>query len=125
MRTPRFLWLTRINRFNSFCYSLIALSSLLLTQLTYAQPTGFIDEVYVSGFAQAVGATFDENSRMYVWEKGGKVWIVENGVKSSQPLIDLSEEVGNWRDFGLLGFALDPNFLTNGYIYLLYIFFGL
>ena len=29
--------------------------------------------------------------------------------------------MGGWRDFGLLGFALDPNFLTNGYIYLLYV----
>lgn len=86
-----------------------------------AQPAGFVDEVFASGFAQAVGLTFDENGRMYVWEKGGKVWIVENGVKSATPLIDLSEEVGNWRDFGMLGFALDPNFLTNGHIYLLYI----
>ena len=58
---------------------------------------------------------------MYVWEKGGKVWIVENGVRLPNPLIDISEEVGNWRDFGLLGFALDPNFLSNGRIYLLYI----
>lgn len=86
-----------------------------------AQPPGFIDEVYLSGFSQAVGLTFDENSRMYVWEKGGKIWIVENGVKASQPLLDISEEVGNWRDFGMLGLALDPNFLTNGYIYVLYI----
>src|SRR6185503_961577 len=31
-----------------------------------------------------------------------------------------SPEVGNWRDHGLLGFTLDPNFLSNGYIYLLY-----
>lgn len=101
--------------------SFIALACFSLFTSAYAQPAGFIDEVYISGFAQAVGATFDENSRMYVWEKGGKVWIVENGVKSAQPLLDISEEVGNWRDFGLLGFVLDPNFLTNGHMYLLYI----
>ena len=69
----------------------------------------------------AVGMTFDANGRMYVWERNGKVWIVTNGVKSSQPLIDISDEVGGWRDFGLLGFALDPDFLTNGYIYLCYV----
>ena len=86
-----------------------------------AQPAGFIDQSYATGFAQAVGITFDEDGRMFVSEKGGKVWIVENGVKSTNPLIDISEEVGNWRDFGLLGFALDPDFLVNGYIYLLYI----
>ncbi len=47
--------------------------------------------------------------------------MVENGVRWPTPLIDLSEEVGDWRDYGLLGFALDPNFYVNGYIYLLYV----
>ena len=55
---------------------------------------------------------------MFVWEKAGKVWVVENGIKSL--LIDISPEVGNWNDFGLLGFALHPDFEINGYFYLLY-----
>ncbi|MEO7080077.1 MAG: PQQ-dependent sugar dehydrogenase, partial [Flavobacteriales bacterium] len=76
--------------------------------------------VVVSGFSEPVGFTFDANGRMYVWEKKGKVWIVENGVRLTNPLIDISEEVGNWRDHGCLGFTLDPNFLSNGFIYLLY-----
>ena len=115
MRYPYFFlsMVCRISSFFAFVLTFITLS--------FAQPSGFLDEVYTSGFAQAVGLTFDTNGRMYVWEKGGKVWIVENGIKSSSPLIDLSEEVGNWRDFGMLGFALDPDFFTNGYIYLLYI----
>lgn len=71
-------------------------------------------------FNQPVGVTWDANGRQYVWEKGGKVWIIENGVRLAQPLIDISEEVGNWRDHGCLGFALDPNFLSNGRIYLMY-----
>lgn len=71
-------------------------------------------------FNQPVGVVWDANGRQYVWEKGGKVWIVENGVRLAQPLIDIGEEVGNWRDHGMLGFALDPNFLTNGRIYMLY-----
>ena len=35
-------------------------------------------------------------------------------------MLDIREEVGGWRDFGLLGFCLHPNFLSNGYVYLLY-----
>lgn len=85
------------------------------------QPAGFTDQVYVDGWNKVVGFTWDTNGRMYAWETGGKVWIVENGVKQPTPLLDISEEVGGWRDFGLLGFALDPNFLSNGYIYLLYV----
>jgi PKD repeat protein len=45
--------------------------------------------------------------------------VVENGQR--QLLLDISEEVGAWHDHGLLGFALHPQFDTNGYIYLLYL----
>ncbi|WP_345160612.1 PQQ-dependent sugar dehydrogenase [Pontibacter saemangeumensis] len=70
----------------------------------------------------AVGLTFSEDGQnMFVWEKGGKVWVVKNGEKAPQPLIDLTNEVGDWGDHGLLGFALDPAFANNGYIYLLYV----
>lgn len=85
-----------------------------------AQPPGFVDRVYASGFNQAIGLTFDELGRMYVWERGGRVFIVEDGLKTSTPLLDLSDEVGGWRDFGLLSVVLDPDFLSNGHIYLLY-----
>lgn len=87
----------------------------------FAQPSGFSDQSYVGALNLALGVTFDDNGTMYMWEKEGKVWIVNGGVKSATPLIDISEEVGNWRDYGLLGVALDPSFLTNGYIYLLYV----
>lgn len=84
-------------------------------------PSGFSDALVLGGFEEPVGFTFDANGRMYVWEKKGKVWIVENGVRRATPLIDISEEVGNWRDHGCLGFVLDPQFLTNGRIYLMYV----
>ncbi|MEZ4963315.1 MAG: PQQ-dependent sugar dehydrogenase [Saprospiraceae bacterium] len=86
-----------------------------------SQPTGFSDNLYLGGWDEAAGFTWDANGRMYVWERKGKVWVVENGVKQNSPLLNISDEVGGWRDFGLLGFALDPNFLSNGYIYLLYV----
>ncbi|MBK9014114.1 MAG: PQQ-dependent sugar dehydrogenase [Saprospiraceae bacterium] len=86
-----------------------------------AQPAGFSDNIYLNGFDQVAGFTWDNNGRMYVWETVGKVWVVVNGVKQSPALLDISAEVGAWRDFGLLGFALDPNFLSNGYIYLFYV----
>lgn len=84
-------------------------------------PNGFVDDLVSEDWNIPVGLTFDANGRMYVWEKGGKVFIVENGQKQQKPLIDLSEEVLNFNDHGLNGFALDPKFLSNGYIYLLYV----
>jgi hypothetical protein len=95
---------------------------LLLSEFTFGQlPSGFNDQLFLGGWNQVTGFTFDANGRMFVWEKAGKVWIVENGVKKSQPFIDISQEVGDWRDFGLVGFALDPNFISNGNVYLFYV----
>src|SRR6185503_8073373 len=89
-------------------------------------PAGFTEETVPGPWTEVVGLTFESEEqtpggRMYVWERGGQVWIIENGIKQSTPLIDLHEEVGGWRDFGLLGFALHPNFRQNGYLYLSYV----
>lgn len=94
---------------------------LVWSGIAHAIPSGFVEEPIASGWNAVVGVTFDATGRMFAWEKGGKVWIVHDGVKHATPLIDIGEEVGDWRDYGLLGFALDPNFLSNGYIYLLYV----
>ncbi|WP_457068143.1 InlB B-repeat-containing protein [Hymenobacter sp. UYAg731] len=83
-------------------------------------PTGFTSTVVSSGWNEAVGFAFNSTgSKMFVWERPGKVWVVVNGQR--QQLIDITEEVGAWADHGLLGFALDPSFNTNGYMYLMYV----
>lgn len=100
-------------------YYLILLLFLFFQQ-GFAQPTGFVDEQISSEWGVPVGLTFDKQGRMYVWEKAGKVFMVENGIKNPVPIIDISEEVLDFNDHGLNGLALDPDFLNNGYIYLLY-----
>ncbi|MBM3845128.1 MAG: PQQ-dependent sugar dehydrogenase, partial [Verrucomicrobia bacterium] len=105
---------------------------LLLLLLIFARehraaslPPGFSEEALEGPWTEPVGLTFESeqkssNGRAYIWERTGKVWIFENGAKQSPPLIDISEEVGGWRDHGLLGFALHPRFRDNGYIFLAY-----
>jgi Glucose / Sorbosone dehydrogenase len=78
-------------------------------------PAGFSDATVGGGWNEAVGITFASDGRMFVWERAGRIWIVENGVKTSTSFLDISPEVGGWRDFGLLGFCLHPDFYTNGY----------
>ena len=84
-------------------------------------PSDFTDQKVSTGWELPMGLTFDNQHRMLVWEKAGHVHIVDtNGIKLPNPLIDISEEVGNFHDLGLLGFALDPDYANNGYFYLLY-----
>lgn len=84
-----------------------------------ANQSGFSTTVISTGWNQPVGLTFNKaGDKMFVWEKEGKVWVMDSS--SKKLLIDISPEVGDWRDLGLLGFALDPGFDKNGYFYLLY-----
>ncbi len=84
-------------------------------------PENFSDQILDLDIEMAMGIEFDESGRMFIWEKAGRVHIVDtNGIQLPMPILDIHEEVGNWRDHGLLGFALDPNFFNNGHFYLLY-----
>ena len=84
-------------------------------------PPGFVEQTIGGTWNEAVGLTFAADGKMFVWERGGRVWLVEDGVRHETPVIDISEEVGAWQDYGMLGVALHPNFLNNGYIYLFYV----
>ncbi len=109
------------NRLLPTAFTVVFLFLFSIPNNLFAQPAGFTDQLYMGGWNELAGFTWDASGRMFVYERDGRVWIVDNGVKSTNPLIDISDEVGGWRDFGLLGFALDPNFLSNGYFYLLYV----
>ncbi|MEM6316387.1 MAG: PQQ-dependent sugar dehydrogenase [Bacteroidota bacterium] len=82
----------------------------------------FYDQQVLRGdILHPVGLAFDDNGTGYVWLKRGVVKIMDtSGVLLDEPLIDISEEVMGSGDHGLIGFALDPQFLVNGYFYLLY-----
>ena len=68
----------------------------------------------------AAGVAFANDGRMFVWERSGRVWLPTDSPTQSKPLIDLSNEVSTIGSLGLTGFALDPQFAQNGYLYLLY-----
>jgi glucose/arabinose dehydrogenase len=88
-------------------------------------PAGFNQSLVQSGYTAPMGMVFSNSGqRMWVWEKSGKIflsnWNGTNYIRQSTPVLDISPEVGDWRDFGFMSIALDPNFATNGLIYCLY-----
>lgn len=85
--------------------------------------SGFVTETVFSVEPfQPVFLTFAPDGRIFVVEKNGVVRIFDNGALLSTPFIDISSKVNIALDRGLLGFALDPNFETNGFAYFLYTF---
>lgn len=84
-------------------------------------PPGFVDEPVTSTPAQTTGFLVRAENDIVVWLKEGKVLRWFDGSFSPTPLVDISEEVGNWSDHGLHGFAFDPDYATNGFVYLYYV----
>ena len=75
-----------------------------------------------SGFHQPthVASARDGSGRLFVLEKGGKIWIVENGETLDQPFLDVSEQTVSWGECGLLAIAFPADYSTSGAFYLHY-----
>ncbi|MEO5989836.1 MAG: PQQ-dependent sugar dehydrogenase, partial [Candidatus Eisenbacteria bacterium] len=84
-------------------------------------PPGFVSESASPGatFLIPTAIAFTPTGRILVTEKRGRVYAIGNGVKEG-PLLDITAEVLENGDRGLLGIAVDPNFAVNRYVYLLY-----
>ncbi len=74
----------------------------------------------VSGLTRPTVFAFLPDGRILIGQQNGVVRIVKNGQLLPTPFIDLQDRVNDYWDHGLLGMAADPNFATNGYVYLLY-----
>src|SRR4051794_18296623 len=83
--------------------------------------SGFTDSIVMSGFASPTAIRFASDGRVVVAQKGGQLYVYPSlGSTSGVLAADLSAVVHNFWDRGLLGLALDPNFTTNGLVYVLY-----
>ncbi len=83
-------------------------------------PSGFQETTVVSGLNVPVGLEFLPDSRMLVIEQPGKIRLVVNNVLQTNPILDITSEVLYFREQGLLGIAIDPDYPTRPYIYLYY-----
>ncbi len=95
-------------------------------QPTYAQsyllPRGFVRETVAANFSLPTGFAFAPDGRIFVSEKSGKVWVVQNGQRLDTPFIDISDRVNTVGDRGLLHVALHPRFPSVPYVYLAYVY---
>ncbi|QOV91783.1 carbohydrate-binding protein [Humisphaera borealis] len=81
-------------------------------------PSGFAEVRLSGGFGEPTDMAVAPDGRVFVTEKSGAVRVIKNGTLLSTPFITIP--VDTYRDRGLDSIALDPNFATNGYVYLYY-----
>ena len=112
----------------SLLVALASLAGLALVFLVGAAPAatgvpgGFDDQpVADAGLPTALAFTPGPDSRLLITGKDGQLWAHEEGTTGTTKALDISGRVCSGdTERGLLGVAADPNFATNGFVYLYY-----
>lgn len=84
-------------------------------------PSGFTVTSVITGLSLPTAVQFSPDGRVFVTEKRGtlKVWSSLSDTSADVP-VNISADVYDWWDRGLLGLALHPDFPATPYVYLLY-----
>lgn len=84
-------------------------------------PAGFQKTTIFSGFFLPTAARFAPDGRVFVIEKYGKLFAYDS-VSDTTPTVvkDFESQLWSYHDHGLLGLAVDPQFPTRPYVYVLY-----
>src|SRR5882724_11755879 len=61
------------------------------------------------------------DARLFIAERAGRICIVQNGVLLETPFLDISARVYTGGEAGLISFAFDPNYATNGFVFVHFI----
>lgn len=88
---------------------------------------GFSATPIISGLLRPTAFAFTRDKHIFIAEKSGKVRVAMHGNDGSYtlldtPFIDLSNEVNNFSDAGLLSIALHPDFPQKPFVYIYYVY---
>jgi glucose/arabinose dehydrogenase len=87
-------------------------------ELMTALPRGFVRSVAARGLTEPTGVVAVTDGRLFVLQQTGQIRVIQNGRLLPAPLLQVNTDFTAER--GLDGIALDPNFLSNHYIYIYY-----
>ena len=92
-------------------------------------PPLFLDvdlELVADGMTSPLGvvAAPGDTDRLYVIDQTGEIWVIENGVRNSQPFLDISDKIvplrSGYDERGLLGLTFHPQYMSNNRFYVYY-----
>jgi glucose/arabinose dehydrogenase len=81
-------------------------------------PSGFAETRIATGVANPTAMAFAPDGRLFVCQQGGQLRVIKNGALLATPFLTLN--VNSSGERGLLGVAFDPNFASNGFVYVYY-----
>ncbi len=74
----------------------------------------------VPGRPLAIANAGDGSGRLFVAEQGGAVYIVKSGKVTATPFLDISDQVSDGSEQGLLGIAFHPDFPSDNRVFVDY-----
>jgi glucose/arabinose dehydrogenase len=79
-------------------------------------------QLFSSGYEDPLDIKNCGDSRLFIVEKAGKIWICDSvGNRSATPFLDITFKVASYyTSQGLLGMAFDPDYQNNGFFYVNY-----
>ncbi len=89
----------------------------------WPDPTGLVWQPVIEGLTQPTGlaAPRDGSGRLFVLERGGRIWVLQHGRLGPEPFLDIRDRVGSRAsEQGLLGLAFHPRFAQNGEFFVNY-----
>jgi len=81
-------------------------------------PTGFSETRVATGMSSPTAMAFAPDGRLFVTQQGGQLRVIKNGALLATPFLTVN--VNSSGERGLLGVAFDPNFASNGFVYVYY-----
>jgi glucose/arabinose dehydrogenase len=97
-----------------------ALEPLEQRQMFTALPAGFAETgISVGNFASPTSMALAPDGRAFIAEQAGQLKVIKNDQLLAEPFLTVSTITDNER--GLVGVEVDPNFASNGYVYVTYI----
>jgi len=81
-------------------------------------PTGFTDTTIVANLTSPTALDIAPDGRVFMAYQNGAIQVIENDQLVAQPFAVLGTDGSGER--GMLGLTLDPNFSSNGFIYVYY-----
>src|SRR3982751_7042891 len=112
----------RVNDFKrrTRLYSLAFVSLLVCAAASRAAslPEGFTERRVAEGLTGATAMAFAPDGRLFVCQQDGRLRVVKGGQLLAEPFATF--EVDSTGERGLLGVAFDPNFASDGFVYVYY-----
>lgn len=81
-------------------------------------PAGFSETTIASGLSNPTAMAIAPDGRIFICQQGGALRVVKNNALLATPFVTLT--VDSTGERGLLGVALDPDFLINKFLYVYY-----